>query len=39
MTTSLGELTLEEAAKQAAGNWRNFECFVVAQVRATALRF
>jgi hypothetical protein len=28
MTTSLGELTLEEAAKQAAGNWRNFECFV-----------
>ncbi len=28
MTTSLGELTLEEAAKQAAGNWRNFDCFV-----------
>jgi hypothetical protein len=28
MTTSLGELTLEEAAKQAAGNWRNFECFL-----------
>jgi hypothetical protein len=28
MMTSLGELTLEEAAKQAAGNWRNFDCFV-----------
>jgi hypothetical protein len=28
MTTSLGELTVEEAAKQAAGNWRSFECFV-----------
>jgi hypothetical protein len=28
MTTLLGELTLEEAAKQAAGNWRNFDCFV-----------
>jgi hypothetical protein len=28
MMTSLGELTLEGAAKQAAGNWRNFECFV-----------
>jgi hypothetical protein len=28
MTTSLGELTVEEAAKQAAGNWRNFDCFV-----------
>jgi hypothetical protein len=28
MTTTLGELTLEEAAKQAAGNWHNFECFV-----------
>lgn len=23
----LGELTLEEAAKQAAGNWRKFHCF------------
>ena len=23
----LGELTLEEAAKAAAGNWRSFECF------------
>lgn len=23
----LGELTLEEAAKKAAGNWRKFECF------------
>jgi len=28
MTAALGELTLEEAAKQAAGNWRKFECFV-----------
>ena len=28
MTTSLGELRLEEAAKQAAGNWHKFECFV-----------
>jgi hypothetical protein len=28
MTMALGELPLEEAAKQAAGNWRNFECFV-----------
>ena len=28
MTTSFGELTVEEAAKEAAGNWRNFECFV-----------
>jgi hypothetical protein len=28
MTTSLGELTLEDAANQAAGNWRKFECFV-----------
>jgi len=24
----LGELSLEEAAKQAAGNWREFHCFV-----------
>lgn len=24
----LGELDLESAAKQAAGNWRHFECFV-----------
>ena len=23
----LGELTLEEAARTAAGNWQNFECF------------
>ena len=23
----LGELTLEEAAKEAAGNWRKFDCF------------
>ena len=28
MTTLLGVLALEEAAKQAAGNWQNFECFV-----------
>lgn len=26
--TSLGELSLEKAAEQAAGNWRNFDCFV-----------
>jgi hypothetical protein len=25
---SIGELTLEEAAKEAAGNWRRFSCFV-----------
>jgi hypothetical protein len=24
----LGELTIEEAAKQAAGNWKDFRCFV-----------
>ena len=24
----LGELTLEDAAKQAAGNWQRFQCFV-----------
>jgi hypothetical protein len=28
MTTSLAELTLEEAAHKAAGNWRKFDCFV-----------
>jgi hypothetical protein len=28
MTTSFGELTVEVAAKEAAGSWRNFECFV-----------
>ena len=28
MTNRIGELDLEEAAKQAAGNWRNFQCFV-----------
>lgn len=28
MTTVSAEMTLEEAAKQAAGNWWNFECFV-----------
>ncbi len=26
--THLGELTLEEAAQQSAGNWRTWECFV-----------
>ncbi len=26
--TALGEMTLEDAAKQAAGNWQRFECFV-----------
>ena len=25
---SLGELSLADAAKQAAGNWREFRCFV-----------
>ena len=28
MAHRLGELTIEEAAEQAAGNWRDFECFV-----------
>ena len=28
MATQLGDLTLEEAAKEAAGNWRDFHCFV-----------
>ncbi len=28
MTTVLGELTPEEAAKQAAGNWQDFDCFI-----------
>jgi hypothetical protein len=28
MSTTLGEMTLEDAAKQAAGNWQRFECFV-----------
>jgi hypothetical protein len=28
MATQLGELTLEEAAQQAAGNWKSFDCFV-----------
>jgi hypothetical protein len=28
MTTSLGELTMEEAAKEAVANWHKFECFV-----------
>jgi hypothetical protein len=27
MAATLGELDLEDAAKEAAGNWRNFECF------------
>jgi hypothetical protein len=27
-TSILGELTLEDAAKEAAGNWQRFECFV-----------
>jgi hypothetical protein len=27
MATELGELTLEEAARTAAGNWRRFKCF------------
>ncbi len=28
MATALGDLTLEEAAHEAAGNWRKFGCFV-----------
>ena len=28
MTAALSELTVEEAAKQAAGNWRDFDSFV-----------
>jgi hypothetical protein len=28
MPTMLGTLDLEEAAREAAGNWRRFECFV-----------
>jgi hypothetical protein len=27
MATELGDLTLEEAAREAAGNWRHFDCF------------
>ena len=28
MTNRIGELDIQEAAQQAAGNWQNFECFV-----------
>jgi hypothetical protein len=28
MTTTLGTLEVEHAARQAAGNWRRFDCFV-----------
>lgn len=28
MSNRLGEMTIEEAAQEAAGNWRDFECFV-----------
>jgi hypothetical protein len=28
MTTAIGELELDDAAKRAAGNWRQFNCFV-----------
>ncbi len=28
MATHLGDMTIEEAAKQSATNWRTFECFV-----------
>lgn len=28
MATHLGDTTIEEAAKQSAGNWRDFKCFV-----------
>jgi hypothetical protein len=27
MSSQLGELTLQDAAREAAGNWRHFECF------------
>lgn len=27
MTATIGHLTVEEAAKEAAGNWREFDCF------------
>jgi hypothetical protein len=26
--TTIGEMTLEEAAREAAGNWKRFDCFV-----------
>lgn len=28
MTNRLGELTIEEAAQEAAGNWKDFNCFI-----------
>jgi len=28
MTSTLGEMTLEDAAREAAGNWQHFDCFV-----------
>ncbi len=28
MSTTIGELTIEDAAKEAAANWRRFTCFV-----------
>ena len=28
MSTTIGELTIEDAAKEVAGNWRRFTCFV-----------
>ena len=33
MTMRLGELDLEEAAEQAAGNWQEFDCLLVAPGR------
>lgn len=27
MPSQLGEMTLEEAAREAAGNWQHFDCF------------
>ena len=28
MSTTVGEMTIEDAAREAAGNWRTFTCFV-----------
>jgi hypothetical protein len=28
MSTTIGEMTIEDAAREAAGNWRRFTCFV-----------
>ncbi len=31
--TTIGEMTLEDAAREAAGNWKRFECFVWDRLR------